>query len=153
MEHSRELYELMLLTYKSSLNHTKLAIKLQMENPSIIDSSCNCLNLSNIDGLIQKATNIEQKIAFLKANIEYLFNNKPSHCITSTDSESKMNCEPTTITHQGITDKKNIKMEVSDKNDSEIVEVCKNEIINEELNKKIKKETRNKILDILNTEL
>jgi len=153
MDHSRELYELMLLTYKSSLNHTKLAIKLQMENPSIIDSSCNCLNLSNIDGLIQKATNIEQKIAFLKANVEYLFNNKPTHSTTSSHSDSKTNFEPNTIIHQDITDKNNIKMEVSDKNDSEIVEVCKNEIIKEELYNKIKKETRDKILVLLNAEL
>ena len=65
MDHSKELYELMLLTYKSSLNNTKLAIKLHMENPSIIDSSCTCLNLSNIDNLIQKASNIENKIDFL----------------------------------------------------------------------------------------
>ena len=153
MDHSRELYELMLLTYKSSLNHTKLAIKLQMENPSIIDSSCNCLNLSNIYGLIQKATNIEQKIAFLKANVEYLFNNKPTHSTTSSHSDSKTNFEPNTIIHQDITDKNNIKMEVSDKNYSEIVEVCKNEIIKEELYNKIKKETRDKILVLLNAEL
>ena len=162
MDHSRELYELMLLTYKSSLNNTKLAIKLQMENPPIIDSSCNCLNLSNIDNLIQKATNIKQKISFLKKNREYLFNKQPSHCIklnqpeyipSQMDSKSSQteyipSIESTTIMHESMTDKNNVKLEVNEKDDSEIIEVCKDEIIKEEMYKKIKKELRDKILDM-----
>ena len=155
MDHSRELYELMLITYKSSLNNTKLAIKLQIENPPIIDSSCNCLNLSNIDNLINKATNIEQKIAFLKRNHEYLFSKQPLHSIKSCQSESKSSqteyipsSESTTIMHESMTDKNNVKLEVNEKNDSEVIEVCKDEIIKEEMYTKVKKEFRDKILEM-----
>ena len=72
MDHSKELYELMLLTYNSSLKHTKLSIKMKLESPSIMDSSCNCLNLTDIDKLVQKATNIEHKLQYLKENSDKL---------------------------------------------------------------------------------
>lgn len=151
MRHSKELYELMLLTYKSSLNHTKLSIKMKLESPYLMDSSCNCLNLTDIDVLVQKATNIEQKILFLKKQQCYLIENKRVDTSESTDcQEVKVDNDINNDIKDDNIGKQNndyVKLEVVDKN--EVVEVSKDDVIKDELRTQVVKELREKILEVL----
>lgn len=147
MQHSQELYELMLLTYKSSLNHTKLSIKMKLESKYLMDSSCNCLNLTDVDALVQKATNIEQKILFLKKQRGYLIENKKVDTSGTTDcQEVKVDKE---IKDDNIEKQNNdyVKLEVVEKN--EVVEVSKDDVIKAELRTQVGKELLEKVLEVL----
>lgn len=147
MQHSQELYELMLLTYKSSLNHTKLSIKMKLESQYLMDSSCNCLNLTDVDALVQKATNIEQKILFLKKQRGYLIENKKVDTSGTTDcQEVKVDKE---IKDDNIEKQNNdyVKLEVVNKN--EVVEVSKDDVIKAELRTQVGKELLEKVLEVL----
>lgn len=147
MQHSQELYELMLLTYKSSLNHTKLSIKMKLESQYLMDSSCNCLNLTDVDALVQKATNIEQKILFLKKQRGYLIENKKVDTSGTTDcQEVKVDKE---IKDDNIEKQNNdyVKLEVVEKN--EVVEVSKDDVITAELRTQVGKELLEKVLEVL----
>jgi hypothetical protein len=147
MQHSQELYELMLLTYKSSLNHTKLSIKMKLESQYLMDSSCNCLNLTDVDALVQKATNIEQKILFLKKQRGYLIENKKVDTSGTTDcQEVKVDKE---IKDDNIEKQNNdyVKLEVVEKN--EVVEVSKDDVIKAELRTQVGKELLEKVLEVL----
>ena len=160
MDHSKELYELMLLTYNSSLKHTKLSIKMKLESPSIMDSSCNCLNLTDIDKLVQKATNIEHKLQYLKENREYFIDNVQN--LNATASQT----EPTIIDNDIKEEKNNgyIKLEISDKNkiinkssnsednEKDVVEISKHDMLKNEIRAKLIKEMREKLLNMLVTE-
>ena len=151
MQHSQELYELMLLTYKSSLNHTKLSIKMKLESQYLMDSSCNCLNLTDVDALVQKATNIEQKILFLKKQRGYLIENKKVDTSGTTDcQEVKVDKEIKDEIKDDNIEKQNndyVKLEVVEKN--EVVEVSKDDVIKAELRTQVGKELLEKVLEVL----
>lgn len=156
MDHTKELFELMLLTYTSSLTHTKLSIKMKLESPSLMDSSCNCLNLTDIDELVQKATNIEQKLMYLREHREYFIGNKNNSNATACQSVQ-------TGKNKNIKDETNdyVKLEISDKNkivnntsnleenSKEVVEINKNEVIKNDIRTELIKELREKILHVL----
>ncbi len=163
MDHSKELFELMLLTYTSSLTHTKLSIKMKLESPSLMDSSCNCLNLTDIDELIQKATNIEQKLMYLREHRDYFIGNKKAS--NATACQSVQTGKNKTIKEEKENENNDyVKLEISDKNKivnnrtnleengKEVVEVNKNDVLKKEIRTKLIKEMREKLLNILVTE-
>ena len=129
---------------------------MKLESPSLMDSTCNCLNLTDIDALVQKATNIEQKLMYLREHREYFIGSKKR--LNTIPCEN----EPTTnkyVKKENKNENKNsVELNISDKCsaikekntlDDEVVEVNKNDVIKNEIRTELIKELREKVLGVL----
>lgn len=162
-----------MITYKSSLKHLKSSIK---NTTLAFDSSNNSPNLSKFNNLIKEATDIENKISFLKKHMDYLidkgvcrdnplehnapercdnareFNNEECHnaCKICLENNTCTNINPCNETNNIIRPCNEIRKV---KQDNEVIEVNKNDILKGNIRLEIVNELREKCIDIFNNVL
>lgn len=155
----KQTFNLLMLTYKTSLKHIKSSIK---NTTLTFDSSNNSPNMSKFNNLIQEGTDIENKIAFLKKHMDYLIDNecnKEAHdqarkiCRENDVCTDRRSCNEKNNIIRPCNEIRRVKQEVTPGVNPDVIEVNKNDILKGNIRLEIVNELREKCIDILNNVL
>ena len=149
----KQTFNLLMLTYKTSLKHIKSSIK---NGVLTFDPINNSPDMTNLNGLIKEATDIENKIAFLNKHMSYFTNNgdccddsntyvKPCNETGCTLDDRPCNETGCTLDDRPCNEKNNI---IKVKQENEVIEVNKNDILKETMRVEIINELRGKCVDM-----
>ena len=138
----KQTFNLLMLTYKTSLKHIKGSIK---NGVLTFDFSNNSPDMTNLNGLIKEAADIENKIAFLNKHMSY-FTNNGGGCDEPNQARKICVDNYTWPDEQSCNKKQEVKQEV--KQENEVIEVNKNDILKKNMRVEIINELRGKCVDM-----
>lgn len=155
----KQTFNLLMLTYKTSLKHIKSSIK---NGVLTFDLSNNSPGMTNLNGLIQEGSDIEHKIAFLHKHMGYFTNNQDPNTFSKEhkeavdkarkickENDSKSNVKSCNETGCSLDNRScNVKQEVKKEVIDEVIEVNKTDIIKDNMRAEIVNELRVKYIDM-----